>query len=239
MVAVSASAIIRSLRARANPAKAEVLARFFKTGPGEYGEGDEFWGLTVPVVRAVVREFRGLPLGAVAKLLAHAVHEVRLAGCLVLVGNYESATDDATRRGIYDFYLGHADRINNWDLVDTSAAQIVGAWLLANRDGIGVLDALAASPVLWRRRIAVLATFPFIRAGEFGPILGLCDKLIGDPEDLMHKACGWMLRETGKRGGMNELRAFLTRHHRSMPRTMLRYAIEKMDAPERAKWLGR
>ena len=239
MVGKSAGSLIRALRARANPAKAEVLARFFKSGPGEYGAGDKFWGLSVPVVRAVVKDYRGLPLGEVAKVLAHDVHEVRLAGCLVMVAGYQAAATDADRARVFDFYLQHADRINNWDLVDTSAPQVVGAHLLAAGADTRLLDALAASPVLWRRRIAVIATFAFIRAGKYEPTLRLCGRLLGDPEDLMHKACGWMLRETGKRGGMKELRGFLAAHHRTMPRTMLRYAIEHMDVGERAKWMGR
>ena len=239
MAAHSAASILRALRAGANPAKAVVLARFFKSGPGQYGAGDRFWGLTVPVVRKVVKAHRGLPLDEVEKLLGHAVHEVRLAACLLLVDAYQSATTDVARSAIFTFYLDHAHRINNWDLVDTSAPQIVGAHLLAGSADMGLLDALAASPVIWSRRIGVLATFTFIRAGNNDPTFRLCAALLSDPEDLMHKACGWMLRETGKRGGLAGLRKFLSRHHQVMPRTMLRYAIEHMEAEERVRWMAK
>lgn len=228
----------RELRGLADPAQAQNLARFFKTGPGQYGEGDRFIGVKVPQVRAVLKAHRDLPLRDRAGLLDSPIHEERLLGALMLVDGYQRAakagdTDDC--KAHFDAYMARLDRINNWDLVDLSAPRVVGAWLM-DKDR-SLLDRLAASGNMWHRRVAVLATFQFIYARQFGDTLRLCERLLGDPEDLMHKAMGWMLREVDKKGGHAEARAFLKRHGRRMPRTMLRYAIERYPEAERRMWL--
>jgi 3-methyladenine DNA glycosylase AlkD len=228
----------RELKARladvADPARVPGLQRFFKTGPGEYAEGDEFIGVTVPQLRALVRAAGEVPLPEAARLLRSRVHEERLLALLVLVRAFERG-DDAGRRAIYELYLANTAFINNWDLVDTSAPQIVGGWL---RDrSRAPLRRLAKSASLWERRIAILATFRFIRDGEFEPTLEIADLLLEDAHDLIHKAVGWMLREVGNRDAAAE-RRFLARRYSRMPRTMLRYAIEHLDKDERAHYMG-
>ena len=221
------------LRRLANPAKAAILRRFFKTGPGEYGEGDVFLGIQVPPLRRLARTFRQLPISKAANLLAARCHEERLLGLLLLVQSYRDG-DEATRRQVYDLYLSCTDRINNWDLVDLSAPHIVGAHLA--RRSRGPLRRLAKSRSLWERRIAVVSTFHFIRQNEFGDTLRIAEILLGDEEDLIRKATGWMLREVGKRD-LPALEAFLLRHGPDMPRTMLRYAIERLPEPRRQFYL--
>lgn len=234
----SARAVQRALAALANPRRAPLLQRFFKTGPGEYGEGDRFRGLTVPDVRAVVRAAGDVPTGELEKLLASPWHEDRLAGLLIAVRRGERG-DDAVRGELFRFYLAaaRAGRVNNWDLVDASAAQVVGGWLFGRADRRRVLERLAASNNLWERRIAVIATFHFIRRREFGETLRLAERLLGDPHDLMHKAVGWMLRETGNRDRAL-LDEFLAEFAPRLPRTALRYAIEKHSPAERKRWLA-
>jgi 3-methyladenine DNA glycosylase AlkD len=211
-----------------------VLQGFFRTGPGEYGEGDVFLGVRVPMIRGLLREIReSATVHHADRLLASPYHEARLLGLLLLVELFRRG-EEAARRDIYRLYLARTDRINNWDLVDLSAEHIVGAWL-ADRSR-RPLDRLARSRSLWERRIAVLATFHFIKRGEFGDTLRLAERLLGDPHDLMHKAAGWMLREAGKRDPA-VLRSFLARHAARMPRTMLRYAIERLAPAERARWM--
>jgi 3-methyladenine DNA glycosylase AlkD len=222
------------LRQLATPGKAEILQRFFKTGPGEYGAGDVFLGVMVPDIRRGAREFADLPEGQVSRLLASRVHEERLTALLILVRRFEKG-DERVRRRVYAFYLRHLSRVNNWDLVDLTAPNIVGAHLL-DRDR-RVLDRLARSPDLWRRRVAIVATHAFIRRGEFADTLRLSERLLGDPEDLIHKAAGWMLREVGKRDPAS-LERFLRRHCRGMPRTMLRYAIERLPETRRRAYLA-
>lgn len=229
----SVTAVRRDIRAAANPAKAKVLAGFFKTGRGQYGEGDRFLGLTVPVSRAIARRHSGLALRDIEQLLHSKIHEERLIGLLVLVHRFRLG-DDAARKAVYDFYLRHADRADNWDLVDLSADKIVGAWLLDRPKG--VLMTLAASPSLWRRRIAIVSTFAFIRAGRLDETFRIADALLRDEHDLIHKATGWMLREAGKRDRA-ALVAWLKPRYLTMPRTMLRYAIEKFPEAERRRWL--
>lgn len=222
-----------ALRALANPNQAKILQRFFKTGPGEYGEGDHFLGIKVPVVRQCVRTFRQLPLIECTRLLASPYNEERLLALLILVGQYQKG-DEATRAAIYRLYLKHRSHVNNWNLVDSSAPHIVGVHLLS-RDR-QPLDDLAASRSLWDRRIAVVATQALIRAREFRDTLRLAERLLTDPHDLMHKACGWMLREVGERD-QSVLEEFLRQHQRTMPRTMLRYAIEKFSPARRQAYL--
>ena len=224
----------RALHAHAVKADAQFLQRFFKTGPGEYAEGDVFIGVRVPQIRALSRQGDELELTDLAVLLRSPIHEERLLALVMLVRRFERR-NSPVRREVYELYLRERRHINNWDLVDLSAPNIVGGWLLDHPREI--LDELVASPTLWDRRIAVLATFTLLRAGQFDDTLRLCTRLLRDPEDLMHKACGWMLREVGKRD-LAPLRAFLARHAGDMPRTMLRYSLEKLDAAERTKWMS-
>jgi 3-methyladenine DNA glycosylase AlkD len=219
------------LRSLGNDQDAAILAGFFKTGPGQYGEGDVFIGVRVPVIRKVAKDFKGLPLAEVEFLLHSPFHEERLAALVILV--MQAAKSD-TRAGkqIYDFYLANTRFINNWDLVDLSAPWIVGTHLAARSRR--PLYQLAKSSWLWNRRISMLATFHFIRLGEFHDTLGIAAMLLDDHEDLMHKAVGWMLREVGKRD-VAVLEDFLERHCQKMPRTMLRYAIEKFPEKQRRK----
>jgi len=231
--APTAAAFSAAIHKLANPAKAKLLQSFFKTGPGEYAEGDRFLGVMVPQTRALVREFKRMTPEEGVKLVRSKWHEERLAGLLLWVQSFEKG-DEAARAQVFRLYLDNLKHINNWDLVDLSAPQIVGGSLTAANDPL--LFKLAHSPVLWERRVAVLATFILIRQGKFPPSLDLCRLLMQDPEDLMHKACGWMLREIGKRD-QSCLTAFLKKHAPKMPRTMLRYAIEHYPEPERQRFL--
>ncbi len=222
------------LRRQASAAHAAVLARFFKTGPGEYGQGDRFLGLRVPQVRAVVKELGPAATPADAReLLRSPWHEERLCALLLWVHQFREG-DQRTRREIYTAYLASTDRINNWDLVDLSAEHVVGGWLHARSRR--PLYRLARSRCLWERRIAILATFHFVRRGEFDDTLALAELLRNDEHDLMHKAVGWLLREVGKRDQAAE-ETFLRRYCRQLPRTMLRYAIERFPEPLRRRYL--
>lgn len=223
-----------ALRAQANAKHAEHHQRFFKTGPGDYGEGDIFLGLRVPQVRAIAKDFKALSLKDLDRFLASPIHEDRLFAIFVLVGQYQKAKDTNLQTAIVDFYLAHTERINNWDIVDASAHKILGHYLLERPRRI--LDELVRSRVLWERRIAMIATYTFIKAGELGPTLKLAKKLLKDEEDLMHKAAGWMLRELGKQDE-DTLLDFLDTHGQKMPRTMLRYAIEKLPEDLRQAYL--
>ena len=218
----------------AEPGRGEHSQRFFKTGPGQYGEGDKFLGLTVPQMRVLVRKYRDLDDASALKLLASSWHEERSIALLLLVQGYERG-DDARRNLIHRAYLANTTRINNWDLVDASAGQIVGAHLDA-RD-IALLKRLAKSKSLWERRISIVSTFYFIRRDEFRPTLQIAELLLGDSEDLIHKAVGWMLREVGKRD-RRALDRFLEKHYARMPRTMLRYAIERHPERTRKRYLA-
>ncbi|MDX9868082.1 MAG: DNA alkylation repair protein [Kiritimatiellia bacterium] len=206
----------------ADPAYARRVRFFFKTGPGAYAENDMFAGVRVPALRAVARAAGEPSLARILRLLRDPVHEVRMLALLLLIRRFE-AGDAACRRRVADFYLANTRHINNWDLVDVSAAPIVGAWLWG-RDTAS-LDALARSPQMWERRIAIVATHAFIRRGRFDETLRIAEALLGDREDLLHKAAGWMLREVDKRDP-RALDRFLARHRGVMPRTMLRYALE-------------
>ncbi len=232
----SAAAIRQALFFHENPAQAAVLRRFFKTGPGEYDAGDEFWGLKVPQVRAVLAQFPDVPRATAGELLDSPVHEVRLCGALALVRAYAQGGPDE-RASVFDFYLSRSARINNWDLVDASAPGIVGRHLPPG-GGRRTLARLAKSESLWERRIAMVATLEHIRRGNLENTFWLAERLLGDAEDLMHKATGWMLREAGKRDAA-ALREFLSRQAARMPRTALRYAIEKFPPAERKRWLAR
>ncbi len=222
----TAADVQAALRAHADPGRAAHSQRFFKTGPGEYGEGDVFAGVTMPDVRRVAGAFRGLPLAESRALLASAVHEDRMCALVILVGQHRRG-DAAARAAIHAAYLGSTDRVNSWDLVDASAPELVGEHLRGGPHGL--VDELARSPGLWERRIAVVATLAFIRAGELDDTYRLALALADDPHDLIHKACGWMLREAGKRDEPR-LVAFLAAHHAQLPRTTVRYAAERLAA---------
>ena len=226
------AAIRRAVRALADPKRAAVLRGFFKTGPGEYGEGDRFVGLTVPRVRSLVRRFHPAAFSSISRLLRSSVHEDRLLALLLLVERYRRGTA-ADRDRVFDLYVRSFRWINNWDLVDVSASPIVGSHDVVRKQ----LLRWARSSHLWTRRIAILSTFARLRAGRFGNTLAVAAALIGDKEDLLHKATGWMLREVGKRD-LAALETFLRRHHRRMPRTMLRYAIERLPERRRKAWLA-
>jgi 3-methyladenine DNA glycosylase AlkD len=223
-----------ALRSAGNPEKAKLLMRFFKTGKGEYGEGDRFLGVTVPAQRIIARAFADLPLRVVLKLLRSGFHEERLTALLVLVRRFEKGRDEERER-IYRAYLENTKWINNWDLVDLSAPRIVGARLVG-RDR-RILYGLVRSKNLWERRIAVLATFAFIDRGDFKDALAIADLLLEDSNDLIHKAVGWLLREIGKKDRCL-LDDFLKTHASRMPRTMLRYAIERHPERIRRRWLA-
>ena len=232
-VEISLPVLRSKLRRLASPADAKFLQRYFKTAPGEYGAGDKFIGVRVPALRRLAREFRSLPLSAAIELLQSPVHEERLLALLILTDAYERAGESG-RAAICRLYLKNLARVNNWDLVDGSAPSIVGRHLEERPRKI--LFRLARSKILWNRRVAVLATFHFIRQDDFGDSLRLAESLLDDEHDLMHKAVGWMLREIGKRD-VAVLEQFLDRHAARMPRTMLRYAIEKLPARARKRYL--
>lgn len=225
----TAAEIVKELECHADVEQARLAQRYFKTGPGEYGEGDRFLGLSVPEVRKIVRSHTDLATDEVDKLLAQEWHEARLAALLILVEQFKRG-NEAARRAIYRFYLDHTAQINNWDLVDCSAHHIVGGWLLERSRA--PLYKLVRSKSLWERRIATLATFNFIRHEEYDDALAIAASLLADREDLIHKAVGWMLREVGKRD-QPRLEQFLRDHYPQLQRTTLRYAIERF--PERLR----
>lgn len=236
---LTAAAVLEALAALADPARAASSQQYFQTGPGQYGAGDRFLGVAVPPQREVARMFQGLPVAEVEKLIRNPFHECRLTGLLIWVKQAEKVrTPDAVRQELFARYLELRPHVNNWDLVDTSAPTLVGDWLLRRPPAErALLDELAAEPHLWSQRIAVVATLAFIRQGQFADTLRLAAKLLAHPHDLIHKAVGWMLREIGERDEA-VLTDFLAHHATRMPRTMLRYAIEKRPEAERQVWLA-
>lgn len=230
---IRARIVERRLKQLAQPARARVLQSFFKTGPGQYGEGDRFLGLTLPQIRALARECHDLSLREVERLLESRWHESRLLAVILLANAYRRA-DPRTQTAIYRLYLRRTDRINNWDLVDVSAPAVVGARLFTRSRQ--PLRRLARSTSLWERRIAIIATLYFIRRGELAETLSIAESLLSDAHDLIHKAVGWALREVGKTDEA-ALQRFLDRHASRMPRTALRYAIERLDPAVRAGYL--
>jgi|SRR5689334_2530770 len=228
------AAVRRDIRALGSPERAKHSLRFFRTGPGEYGEGDKFYGLSVPEMRAIAKRYRDLRHEDVVELLQSDWHEERLVALLLLVDGYKRG-DATRRRKIHRAYLDNTHRINNWDLVDMSAGQLVGDHLDAAE--ISLLEKLARSKDLWERRIAIVATFHFIKQDQLAPTLRIAELLIEDEHDLIHKAVGWMLREVGKKN-RQVLDTFLARHYRDMPRTMLRYAIERHPEETRKRYLA-
>ena len=234
---MSAADVKSEIDALADPERAAVSARYLGVVPGGYGEGDVLRGLPVPAQRAVARRARDLPLEEVALLLGSPVHEHRFVAVVILVERYRRARSRDDRAALSRFYLAHRAGVDNWDLVDVSAPDLVGGELVADGDR-WVLDDLAGGIDVWDRRIAMVATFALIRRGETGPTLALAERFLTDPHHLMHKATGWMLREVGKRDEA-ALVAWLERHRRAMPRTMLRYAIERLDPATRAALMAR
>lgn len=217
--------IISELMAYQQADKQEILPRFFKTGKGEYGEGDRFMGVSVPQVRLISKRNRDISLDEVEQLLASPWHEARQCALFILTLQYQRAKAEE-RKTIVDFYLSHTDRINNWDLVDVSAHYIIGDYLLSHSREI--LYRLAESPSLWENRIAMVSTYAFIRKGELDDTYALATRMMHHPHDLMHKAIGWMLREAGKKD-VERLTRYVKQYAGQMPRTMLRYAIEKLE----------
>ena len=232
---VRVKAARQALRRYANPEKAKIHQWFFKTGKGEYAEGDRFIGVTVPQIRNVVKQFQALAIQDILKLLASKIHEDRLLALLILVNQFKRG-DATTKKQVVDAYLANLQYVNNWDLVDSSAQYILGAYL--HDQNPAVLYKLAKSTRLWDRRVAIIATFHFIKYGDFVDTLQLATRLLKDPEDLMHKAVGWMLREVGKKE-QNVLEKFLKVNGKNMPRTMLRYAIERFPEKKRQEYLKR
>lgn len=234
--------ITARMQRMADEAEARHLMRFFKTAPGQYGEGDRFLGVRVPLTRALAQEYkRRVELSDIQPLLDSEYHELRLAGFFLLIEIYNRLKKRRDFRGlrmVVDYYLSVIDRGNNWDLVDMVAPKILGDWLTFNPDEIPLLDQLAAMDGrLWHQRVGVVANWRLIRAGIYDPTLRIAQTLLTHPHDLIHKATGWMLREVGKHGGLPKLLAFLDLHTPRMPRTMLRYAIEQLPAPQRTHYL--
>lgn len=230
---MSLTKIREAIEKQKNPEQAKILQRFFKTGKGEYGEGDIFYGIKVPVQRKIVKQFNDLQLNDLEILIASKVHEERLIAFLILVEQFKKA-DSKNQKIIFDFYLKNRKGVNNWDIVDLSAPNIIGNYLLYKDKSL--LYKFAKSKNLWEKRIAVLSTFTFIRNGLFVDTINISEILLQDKHDLIHKAVGWMLREIGKRDLKTE-EEFLIKHYKTMPRTMLRYAIEKFPEKKRQFYL--
>ena len=231
---LTAAAGLKELNTFADKKRAKTSLWFFKTGPGQYGEGDRFLGVSAAPLHKLAREFEEMSLSEIVKLLESSWHESRSLALLVMGRAYAKGSEEK-RLALYEAYLANTDNINNWDLVDCSADHIVGAHLEARNRA--PLKKLAKSKSLWERRIAMIATFRYIKKGEFGETLKIAKILVNDKHDLIHKAVGWMLREVGKRGGQREEEEFLQEHCRTMPRTMLRYAIERFPEELRRAYL--
>jgi len=234
---MTASLALADLRAFTKKARISDLARFYKTGPGEYAEGDLFLGGTVPQTRSVAKKYQNLELKELEKLFNSPFHEARLCAAIILNHQFEKSKQPQDRKKLFDFYLKQvkANHVNNWDLVDVSAPRM-GAYLTEIDNPMPMLLKLSKSKSLWERRVSMILTFALIRAGDLEPTIIIAETLLKDDQDLIHKASGWMLRELGKRDVMM-LRRFLSEHAHEMPRTMLRYAIEKLPERERKQWL--
>ena len=238
-----ATDIINLMTSLHDSSKAEHLAHFFKTGKGEYGEGDKFLGITVPQTRAIVKRYKSvIECDDIVSLICSEWHEIRLAGFLLLAGLFKSAIKQGLidrAKSLLELYLTNIDKGNNWDLVDLVAPEILGQWICLYPDDEKILDELAQIERLWHQRVAIVATFPLIKRGQFEPTFRVATSYLKHRHDLIHKATGWMLRETGKRGGKEELIEFLNNYKSVMPRTMLRYAIEKFSEEERKYFMQR
>ena len=234
---MNASLALEELKGYGKKSRVSDLARFYKTGPGEYAEGDLFLGGTVPQTRSVANSYKKLGLAEVQKLFNSPFHEARLCAAIILNLQFKATKSSEERKKIFDFYLKQvrAERVNNWDIVDVSAPWM-GVYLLEVDDPMPLLMKFSKSKSLWQRRVSIILTFALIRAGDLEPTIIISEALLKDKEDLIHKAVGWMLREMGKKDVML-LRGFLKQHSHEMPRTMLRYAIEKLPESERKRWL--
>lgn len=234
---MSASKVLTALKSQSSARHASEQQRFYKTAPGEYGEGDVFLGISVPKTRKIAGEYRNLTFDEIEKLVKSDFHEVRLCALVILCNQYKKSKESKKKKAIFDFYMVQVlkGRVNNWDLVDVSAPTI-GQYLVESNNSMLILRKLSKSKDLWERRIAMIFTFAFLRAGELEPTYEIAERLLKDDHDLIHKAVGWMLREMGKRDP-TLLRAFLADHSKVMPRTMLRYSIEKLPERERKMWL--
>ena len=234
---MSATQVVKEIQALSNRGRAHDLQKFFQTAPGQYGEGDVFLGLTVPQVRTVAKEYKAISLDEIDFLIRSKFHEVRLCGLVILTLQYKAAKERKTKKKLFDLYMKAMTDgyINNWDLVDVTAP-IIGEYLIDSDDPYVLLYKLAKSKSLWQRRVSMVFTFAFIRSGDIEPTFEMAEKLLHDKHDLIHKAVGWALREAGKLNGI-ALRNFLAAHSHEMPRTMLRYSIEKFSERERKKWL--
>lgn len=228
--------LYKEISVLANPKKAMLLQRFFKTGKGEYGEGDIFLGLTVPQSRSIAKQFKTLPRKDIEKLLAAKFHEYRQIGLMILVLQFQKASLDEQKE-IFDFYVSHVKAVNNWDLVDGTAGYIVGEWVYKQKKDRKILERLVKSKNLWEKRIAMIATFSFLYHGDDSQTYVIAENLIKDPHDLIQKAVGWMLREAGKRVSVHNEKTFLGTHYHSMGRTALRYAIEHFPQTLRKQYL--
>ena len=233
-IMTDSSKFLEIIKQKGTPEKAAVLSKFFKTGKGQYGEGDKFLGLPVPLIRETIKPFRNMPLPEIMEILRSEWHEAREAALFIMAWQFSHSAEKEQER-IFAAYLANTQYINNWDLVDLSCPAIVGGWLM-DRDR-AVLRRLAKSSLLWNRRIAMVSCLKFIRGGENKTAFEIAEMLLGDREDLMHKSVGWMLRETGKYCSEADLLAFLQKHYSEMPRTALRYAIEKFPPEERKQLL--
>jgi 3-methyladenine DNA glycosylase AlkD len=233
---MTAAGIARQLKSLGSKEVAKVSSGFFKCGKGEYGEGDRFLGVTVPQQRMIAKAHRDLPFAEIETLLRSPCHEVRLTGLLVLTYAFERA-DGEKRKSIFDFYLAHLSAVNNWDLVDVTAPNIVGGYLTEKKSARKILYRFAKSKNLWERRIAIVSAFAFIRRGDFDDTLSIAKLFLADPHDLIHKAAGWMLREVGKRDE-TVLKRFFDEYATIMSRTTLRYAVERLSESERKRYLS-
>lgn len=228
--------VLKELEYLKNSEKIKVFKRFFKTNEGEYGYGDMFWGISVPQVRGISkRYFLDISFDEIKVLINHRIHEIRLAGYLILTYQYEKS-DNERRKDIFDFYLNNLSGCNNWDLVDLSCYKIVGEYVLRNKEKRKILYKLSKSKNLWQQRISIVSTYPMIKRKEFEDTLNISKLLLFHKHDLIHKAVGWMLREVGKQD-MNVLRKFLNENINTIPRTTLRYSIERMNESERKGYL--
>jgi len=232
---MSLSEIKNELKRLGDAERATHALRFFKTGKGEYGEGDKFIGASVPTQRAVAKKFKQIPLIEVFELMKSEFHEHRLTALFILVDKYKKA-DEKTKKQIADFYLANLKYVNNWDLVDSSAHKIIGEYLLENPGERDILYKLARSNHLWSKRVSIISTFTLIREKQSNDALKIAEILLKDEHDLMHKAVGWMIREIGNRDHATE-KKFLDKHFKYMPRTMLRYAIEKLPPAEKSYYM--
>ncbi len=231
---MSATKIKQALKQHAQPEKVPIYMNFFKTGKGQYGEGDKFLGITMPHIRSIAKQYKDVDFDVIQKFLDSQYHEHRMCGLVILVYKFESTKDETLKTKIYNFYVKNLRAVNNWDLVDVTTPNIVGQYLYDHPEKKDILYKYANSNNLWEKRISILATFRFIKYNDFADTLKIATILLHDDHDLIHKAVGWMLREMGKRNEVKLCR-FLDKHHQTMPRTMLRYALERLT-PEQKKY---